>query len=319
MAWPFTPLTTYISESLPTIKAVDLNAFQSAINRIYSGTRSLKALTLDPDGDNTVSPTPGVAYLNGGENDSDPIIHTTFNPTTRKLMWDVPTVGVGDVVTRMYYDVSGAFGPSFIVTTNAEWLDGTSKWARDDASDSSLTVTGLDMSFYAYASGSSDNWDDADWGINTPGSPDWVAGRLGITSRTDVEAVGILKGKRLYSTGTALTATGGVAPTFGDFLLSGTWGDTATAGSVGGDDTNGTVTVTCGGAMIGANPTVTLTFKDGTFTTAPTPMVALAQANDADLLLPLKWTASATQLTITLVGTPTTAHTYSFVWHNIGY
>jgi hypothetical protein len=35
MAWPFTPLTTYVSSSVPAIKAFDLNALQAAINAIY--------------------------------------------------------------------------------------------------------------------------------------------------------------------------------------------------------------------------------------------------------------------------------------------
>src|SRR5258708_3639186 len=32
MAWPFTPLTTYISDSTPAIKAFDLNNFQFQTN-----------------------------------------------------------------------------------------------------------------------------------------------------------------------------------------------------------------------------------------------------------------------------------------------
>lgn len=35
MAWPFTPRTSYVANNPPAIAAVDLNAFQSAINTLY--------------------------------------------------------------------------------------------------------------------------------------------------------------------------------------------------------------------------------------------------------------------------------------------
>lgn len=52
MAWPLTPLTTYVSSTTPAIKAADLNAFQSAINSLYSGTLTLKSLNVDGTGAN---------------------------------------------------------------------------------------------------------------------------------------------------------------------------------------------------------------------------------------------------------------------------
>lgn len=37
MAWPYSPLTTYVASSTPSIKAADLNAIQIAINTLYGG------------------------------------------------------------------------------------------------------------------------------------------------------------------------------------------------------------------------------------------------------------------------------------------
>ncbi len=38
MAWPYTPLTTYVASSTPSIKAADLNAIQVAINNLHNVT-----------------------------------------------------------------------------------------------------------------------------------------------------------------------------------------------------------------------------------------------------------------------------------------
>lgn len=37
MAWPFSPLTTYVANSTPAIKAVDLNDIQSALVNVHNG------------------------------------------------------------------------------------------------------------------------------------------------------------------------------------------------------------------------------------------------------------------------------------------
>lgn len=54
MAWPSTPLTTYVANFTPAIKALDLNSFQSGINGIVNGTYKLQAVT-------TTAGTPGSA------------------------------------------------------------------------------------------------------------------------------------------------------------------------------------------------------------------------------------------------------------------
>lgn len=65
MAWPLTPLTTYLPGQLPAIKAADLNAFQNAINRGFAGTYSTAGLVLDGVGGNTVAPAPGSLTASG--------------------------------------------------------------------------------------------------------------------------------------------------------------------------------------------------------------------------------------------------------------
>ena len=59
MAWPNTPLTTYIANTTPAIKASDLNAFQAAINRIINGTYSLKSVVIDGTGGTVTAPPTG--------------------------------------------------------------------------------------------------------------------------------------------------------------------------------------------------------------------------------------------------------------------
>jgi len=66
---------------------------------------------------------------------------------------------------------------------------------------------------------------------------------------------------RFTATGTTLVA--------GDFALSAGWGNTAAVSAVSGNDQSFTLTVTANGTGIVANPTVTLTFKDGAWAAAP--------------------------------------------------
>ncbi len=63
MAWPSTPLTTYLAHMVPVIKAFDLNAFQSAIVGIINGTYSLKAFVVDGTGGSVVAPVAGTGAV----------------------------------------------------------------------------------------------------------------------------------------------------------------------------------------------------------------------------------------------------------------
>jgi hypothetical protein len=93
-------------------------------------------------------------------------------------------------------------------------------------------------------------------------------------------------------------------------VLSAAWGTTGAVSAAVGTDDALQFTVTPGGTGIAANPTITITFKDGTFTNPP---VAIVTRNDTNSPTPvLTWSATATTLTITFNGTPTTALAYVF-------
>jgi hypothetical protein len=63
MSWPATPLTTYVANTVPAIKAFDLNAFQNGINGIVNGTYSLKGLLIDGTGGAVSTPPAGSARV----------------------------------------------------------------------------------------------------------------------------------------------------------------------------------------------------------------------------------------------------------------
>lgn len=65
MAWPLTPLTTYLPGSLPAIKSADLNAIQSAINRAFLGTYSYAGLVIDGTGGQDAAPIAGGLKTSG--------------------------------------------------------------------------------------------------------------------------------------------------------------------------------------------------------------------------------------------------------------
>lgn len=65
MAWPITPLTTYLPGSTPAIKASDLNAIQDAIGKTLLGKYSFAGLAVDGVGGNATTPLPGGLSLTG--------------------------------------------------------------------------------------------------------------------------------------------------------------------------------------------------------------------------------------------------------------
>jgi len=68
MAWPITPLTTYLPGSTPAIKASDLNAIQDAINKAFLGKYSFAGLIVDGVGGNAAAPPAGGLSLTGAAN-----------------------------------------------------------------------------------------------------------------------------------------------------------------------------------------------------------------------------------------------------------
>ena len=112
-----------------------------------------------------------------------------------------------------------------------------------------------------------------------------------------------------------LKAANGTALVAGDFALHANWGTGATVMAVTGTDQATQFTVTAAGTPA-ANPTVTLTFKDGTWTNAP-----ICQASMVDgtgTFVQLKTVPSATNVVITYQGTPVAASAYVIAYSCIG-
>ena len=127
-------------------------------------------------------------------------------------------------------------------------------------------------------------------------------GLLQGTSATPLDLDGgeVLVG-RYKAEGTSLVA--------GDFSLSAGWGTTASVSAVSGTDQRFRITVTSAGTGQGANPTITLTFKDGTWTTAPFAVAHRGGGSQPTVSLDVTST-TATTLVATFNGTPVAAETY---------
>lgn len=131
------------------------------------------------------------------------------------------------------------------------------------------------------------------------------------TDHFAVDVNGVSKVKRIKaSNATAIVA--------GDFALSAGWGNTATVSAVatGSKDACGEITVTSAGTGQAANPTITLTFKDGTWTTAPFPLSK--QVGGSGAIADITETATATTMVLTWNGTPSASATYIIRWHCLG-
>jgi hypothetical protein len=116
---------------------------------------------------------------------------------------------------------------------------------------------------------------------------------------TTVSSTGVASLQRVKATGTALVA--------GDFALHANWGAGATVTSVTGTDQGWNITVTAAGTP-GASPTVILTFKDGTWTSAP--IVISKMVGGTGAITDLTDSATATAWTVTFNGTPVAGSTY---------
>lgn len=110
----------------------------------------------------------------------------------------------------------------------------------------------------------------------------------------------------------------GTAHVAGDWALNANWGATASVTPNNANDTRGDIRIACAGAGTGANPTCTLTFKDGTYTTAPTAIVV--PGGNTTVLTECDWivSTSATQMIVTFSGTPTAGRNYNFFYYIIG-
>lgn len=74
MAWPLTPLTTYVTSSTPAVKATDLNKFQSTTNESMLGTVSFKGFSVDGIGGQATAAPAGTITVTAAST-------TSINPT----------------------------------------------------------------------------------------------------------------------------------------------------------------------------------------------------------------------------------------------
>ncbi|MCA1824413.1 MAG: hypothetical protein LC640_09170 [Frankia sp.] len=106
-------------------------------------------------------------------------------------------------------------------------------------------------------------------------------------------------------------ATKGTAPVAADFALSAGWGSTAAvAVTAGSRDSRGRITVTSAGVGQAANPTITFTYKDGLYASAPFAIVKRNGGTGATT--EPTWTTATGQTVITWPATPVAGLTYVF-------
>lgn len=107
-----------------------------------------------------------------------------------------------------------------------------------------------------------------------------------------------------------LKANQGAALVSGDFALHANWGNTAAVTSIIGTDQAFQFVVTSAGTGQGANPTIVITDKDGSWTNSPIVIVKRSAGSQPTIMD--SWTVTATALTITFNGTPSAAETYTY-------
>lgn len=114
---------------------------------------------------------------------------------------------------------------------------------------------------------------------------------------------------------------GGTAISTGDVSLLASWGPGAAVTGVSGNDSRGTITVTTDPADTpGTNPTLTLTFVDGAWASAPIAIACMDEAGNAATFVVVVSNCTTTTMTLMFVGTPAalTGRAYKFNYHVIG-
>lgn len=159
----------------------------------------------------------------------------------------------------------------------------------------------------------------ADNGTQT--SPIFLARDNGTTIFSVFDGGGTVIGTGTTTPGKSRVAiSGGTSVATTDWALTSGWGAGASISAVTGNDTRGTVTVTTSVLDTPTlNPVITLTFKDGTWTNTPFPMVCMNDESSGTMGA-ASCSATVTALKVTYDGTPTalTAATYVFNYHVIG-
>jgi hypothetical protein len=161
------------------------------------------------------------------------------------------------------------------------------------------------------------------WNVYAQGTAiNYFAARTLFGTTTDdtssaVQVSGLVKAKRFSGNlGSVLVAT--------DYVASSGWGTSPTKTAVIGTDTAATFTIVAK-ATVGANPTITLTFHDGTWTNVPVVVVCQVglqtAAGSPTTVVSNEWvvtSTTATQVVFTFNGTPVANDTYGFSFVAIG-
>jgi|SRR5579871_1814606 len=103
MAWPLTPLTTYVANSTPAIKAADLNALQKFDNDVMLANLSFRALKIDGTGGVDLSGAPPAAGSLSVSNGAT-IVAGGLTVTTGGIL-----VSNNDIVTTIGSLISGYY------------------------------------------------------------------------------------------------------------------------------------------------------------------------------------------------------------------
>ncbi len=137
-----------------------------------------------------------------------------------------------------------------------------------------------------------------------------TAGKIGVgvTSPTNALELGGTGARRFAVTGGTATATT-------DWALTSGWGAGATISAVTGNDVRGTVTVTTDVLDTPTlNPVITLTFKNGTWTTAPF-AISNINNNGTGPMGAASSKTTATTLVLTFIGTPTALSSLTYIFN----
>lgn len=185
------------------------------------------------------------------------------------------------------------------------------------ASTGLFTNPGLGVNFQGATSGSTSLQATAisSGTLTLPAATDTLVGRATTDTLTNKTLGGAgsttpdTKFNRLKSAqGSALIA--------GDFAISASWGSTASIASVSGTDAAGSITILTGGTGIAANPSITLTFHDGTWTNPPIVVCSRGDVQTAGHVAAVS--VSATQVIFTVNTTPNSGQNYPIYFICIG-
>lgn len=152
-------------------------------------------------------------------------------------------------------------------------------------------------------------------GLVTLNGTNTVSGITTFNGTQDFEGINTFSDTTTFE---RIKASGGTALENSDFALSSGFGDSASvAVDAGSTDQRGSITVTCGGTGQGANPTITLTFKDGTWTDAPFAVACRVTGNDQQTI-PITVATTATTLVMTFRGTASGSEVYKIAYMVMG-